>query len=159
MIQLLATPLYNVLEGIYDACRDSVTPVPGSVVYCDLACGYMEHSGIYVGNNRIAHLNGQGHIELVTPEEFIAGTSAINIYVSCHDSVAAGYHSVAQRAKLLIGHQREYNFIMDNCHQFTSGCLSGEYNNNDNFLFMLKQQASNKIGANSWRFWSDSDWR
>ncbi|MNP65712.1 hypothetical protein D3C76_1613310 [compost metagenome] len=66
-------PLYNMLEGIVDACRDSVLPEIGSVVYCDLALGYMDHSGIYVGNGRIAHLAGTGRIELVSPKKFIDG--------------------------------------------------------------------------------------
>jgi len=160
MIQLLSiVPLYNLMESLYDTFKDAVMPVPGSVVYCDLAFGFMEHSGIYVGHNKIVHLNGNGQIELVTPKEFISSTSAMNIYVSCNEYGSTGDHFVAKRARSMIGCQRGYNFIMDNCHQFTSGCLSGNFENSDNFLWMLKMQVSKNIDANSWRFWSDSGWK
>ena len=41
--------------------RDHVQPMPGSVLYCDLWVA-VEHSGIYVGNGEIVHLDGSGHI-------------------------------------------------------------------------------------------------
>ena len=34
---------------IDNVIRDRVEPVIGSILYCDLALGYIEHSGIYVG--------------------------------------------------------------------------------------------------------------
>ena len=37
-----------------------VKPVPGSVVYCDLGFGFIEHSGIYIGNGRIVALERDG---------------------------------------------------------------------------------------------------
>ena len=45
----------------------SVRPAVGSVVYCNLAV-VAEHTGIYVGNNKIVHLNGNGRIEKVSAE-------------------------------------------------------------------------------------------
>ena len=57
---LLTKPVLNMAEGIIDACRDQVQPEIGSVLYCDLAFGYMEHSGIYIGNRQIVHLNEIG---------------------------------------------------------------------------------------------------
>ena len=35
--------------------RDHVQPMPGSVLYCDLWVA-VEHSGIYVGNGKIANI-------------------------------------------------------------------------------------------------------
>ena len=35
--------------------RDQVTPEPGSVLYCDLWVA-VEHSGIYLGDGRIANI-------------------------------------------------------------------------------------------------------
>ena len=48
------------------------------VLYCDLACGFAEHSGIYIGNNQIVELNGGGDIAIVSPKEFIDGGTGVN---------------------------------------------------------------------------------
>ena len=60
--------LLGLVESFIDnEIRDTVYPVMGSVVYCDLAFGHAEHSGIYIGNDQIVHLDGSGDIEIVTP--------------------------------------------------------------------------------------------
>lgn len=150
---LLGRPVGNMLESIVDACRDQVHPTIGSILYCDLAFGYMEHSGIYIGNNEIAHLSGKGNIEVVSPKLFINGGTACHIYVSCQETWSVGSYDVAERAKSMIGRTRDYNFILDNCHQFSAGCLTGDFDNSCNFLWMLKHEAEKKIGADNWRFW------
>lgn len=150
-----------VLSGVTDHIIDNyvranVEPVLGSVVYCDLACT-VEHSGIYVGDGRIAHLNGDGAVELVTREEFMARLGGLNpalsIYVSCAGANAVGDDLVAHRALVMAGTRREYNVILDNCHQFTSGCLTGSFENPDNFWWCLKMTAENELGADTWRVW------
>ena len=152
---LKAGPIGNFAESFVDnVIRDKVTPKPGSVVYCDLAFGYAEHSGIYVGNNRIVHLNSKGKIEKVSPKEFINGTTAISIYVSSSKGSSDGSDSVAERALRMVGREREYNVILDNCHQFSSGCLTGDFENSDNFLWMLKDTAKKQLGSNEWRVWT-----
>lgn len=130
-----------------------VRPVQGSVVYCDLFLGVIEHTGIYIGANRIIHLAGNGKIEMVSPREFMSGTSALNIYVSCHDSCAVGNRRVSERAVMQMGTQRNYNFILENCHQFTSGCLTGDFQTSDTLLRFVKQNACQQLNANSWRKW------
>ncbi len=153
ILNLLIIPAYNLLEGIVDSCRDKVTPKIGSIIYCDLAFGYMEHSGVYIGDNKIVHLSGKGRIEVVSAKEFISGTTACNIYVSCRDSQSVGSANVAQRALSQVGQHRNYNFILDNCHQFTAGCLSGCFNNSCNFLWMLKNESKKNIFSDSWNHW------
>ncbi|HNW16697.1 MAG TPA: hypothetical protein PKM15_08340, partial [bacterium] len=59
--------------------RDCVYPVKGSVVYCDLAFGSAEHSGIYIGNNEIVHLDGSGNVEIVDPKEFLNRLDGFNL--------------------------------------------------------------------------------
>ena len=138
--------------------REKVSsPEIGSIVYCDLMAGYADHSGIYIGNNKIVHLDGSGYVECVTPKQFMArlggfGT-AISIYVSCDDEDAVGSSLVAKRAKEQIGKYRNYNFLLDNCHQFVSGCLHGDFENHHNFLWMLKDEAKLYLGINTWRVW------
>lgn len=154
--------LGNLAESFIDnVIRDTVYPVKGSMVYCDLAFGNAEHSGIYIGGNKIVHLDGSGDIEIVSPKRFLdrlgGFNSAISIYVSCDGDSPVGGSTVAERAKRMIGKCRNYNVILDNCHQFTSGCMSGNFENSDNFLWMLKDTAKSEISANTWRVWKTVD--
>lgn len=154
MVQwLFGIPVCNIVESVVDGCRDAVQPIPGSVLYCDLTFGFTEHSGIYLGNGRIAHLNGKGLIESVDQEEFLDGTTGLSILVSSRDTKAVGSQQVANRARAMLGQRRSYHFILDNCHQFTAGCLTGDFNNKNNFLWMLKDEASATLRANTWREW------
>lgn len=149
----------NLTESFIDnVIRDTVDkPKVGSIVYCDLAAGNAEHSGIYVGYNKIVHLNGDGLIESVTPKQFIdrlgGFNTAISIYVSCNGLKPVGSKEAAKRAKKMVGIRREYNLLLDNCHQFSAGCLSGDFENANNFMWILKKEASKRINANSWRVW------
>lgn len=152
---LFVAPIVNFVESFVDnVIFDKVTPKIGSVVYCDLALGYAEHTGIYIGNNEIVHLNRKGMIETVSPESFIRGTSAISIYVSSYGDRSVGSSAVAERAKAQIGNCREYNVILDNCHQFTAGCLTGDFENSNNFLWMVKDTAREELGSDNWRVWN-----
>ncbi|OTG38592.1 hypothetical protein B7G60_15025, partial [Staphylococcus aureus] len=72
-----------------------------AVVYCDLTLGngIAEHTGIYIGNNEIVHLNRHGFIEAVSPKEFLAAwTTGFNIYVSCQGDSAVGCDEAADFA-------------------------------------------------------------
>ncbi|STQ90839.1 lecithin retinol acyltransferase family protein [Iodobacter fluviatilis] len=154
--------LGNLVESFVDnVIRDTVYPIKGSIVYCDLAFGNAEHSGIYVGNNKIVHLDGSGDIEIVSPKIFLdrlgGFNSAISIYVSCDGDSPVGSNKTAKRAKDMAGSCRDYNFILDNCHQFTSGCISGDFENSDNFLWMLKDTAKSELNASTWRVWETVD--
>ena len=156
MFKLLAPilPVINFAESFIDeVIRDKVEPIKGSVVYCDLAFGFAEHSGIYIGYDEIVHLNSRGDIEIVSPKEFIDGTTAMNILVSCKDTEAVGSREVARRATNMVGKSRDYNFLFDNCHQFTAGCLTGDFEGSDNFLMFVKMQTEKILGADTWRHW------
>ena len=102
---------------------DKVEPEPGCVVYCDLAFGYAEHRGIYVDDGEIVHLNGDGEIERVGAQEFLARLDgfnpAVSIYVSCDENAAPqGGRHIAQRALAQVGQWRDYNVIMDKATSF-----------------------------------------
>lgn len=146
----------HVGEYIIDEMKRRVLPVRGSVVYCDLTLGngIAEHTGIYIGNDKIVHLNRHGFIEAVSPKQFISGpTTGFNIYVSCEGESAVGCDEVADFAELMIGQSRDYNVLIDNCHQFTAGCLIGNSENPNNFLWFLKDEAKKCLGADNWRLW------
>ena len=53
----------------------------------------------------------------------------------------------------MIGKSRKYGVLSDNCHQFTSGCITGDFENEDNLLFRLKGRACNELNVNEWRVW------
>lgn len=153
----------NLIESFIDnVCRDTVSnPAIGSVLYCDIVFGLASHSGIYIGENTIIHLDGDGTVTTATPNEFLDRLEGINtamsIYVSCSDTVAVGSDAVALRSIEAIGNKRDYNLLFDNCHQFTAGCLSGDFEDNAaNFLWMLKMEADTYINADSWRVWNRS---
>ncbi|MGL5040262.1 MAG: lecithin retinol acyltransferase family protein [Aeromonas sp.] len=134
-----------------------VTPKIGSVVYCELFFGLGDHSGIYLGDDQIAHLDGSGQIEVVSTIAFLnrlhGFNSAMSIYVSCHDNNPVGNQTYAERAKNYIGKRRDYHVLLDNCHQFTSGCITGDFENADNYMIMLKSTALKSLGANNWLVW------
>lgn len=98
--------------------KDKVKPKVGSVVHCGLLANKIDHSGIYIGYNKIAHLDGSGKIETVTPEVFLNRLDglnmAISIYVSCKDGKAIGSRIVAENAKRKIGKSVKYNLFNNN---------------------------------------------
>ncbi|MGR6648141.1 lecithin retinol acyltransferase family protein, partial [Avibacterium paragallinarum] len=109
------------------------------------------HSGIYVGNNSVVHLNKHGEIKKVSLSDFIKGTSAITIYVSCCNGKAIGNKKVGNFALSQIGKRTKYNVLLRNCHQFSSSCITGNLDNNDRLLSLLKITARKKLGVNEWR--------
>ena len=137
--------------------KETVKPVKGSVLYCDLG-GVAEHSGIYIGNGKIVHLDGSGQVEIITQEGFLNRLSgfntALSIYVSCsNEGKPIGSINTSDRAIEVAGNRRNYNLILDNCHQFTSGCITGDFENSDNFFWMLKETVEQYYAAYSWRVW------
>ena len=149
---LLGGPLAAIAEVAIAATKNKVYPEMGSIVYCDLALGYAEHSGVHVGAGQIIHLNGKGEIEMVSGEDFVVGNSK-TVYVSSANGEAVGSDAAVARAWEMLGKKRDYNFLIDNCHQFSSGCLNGDFEYHLNFLWMLKDEAKKTIGATEWLLW------
>lgn len=153
-INFLAPIFGNFIESFVDnVFMNKVEPEVGSIIYCDLLFGYAEHSGVYIGDNQIIHLNKYGNVEIVDTFEFTFGTTAMSIYVSCCSKKPRGGEIIAERAKSMLGTSINYNFLANNCHQFTSGCITGDFNNFDNFLWMLKKTAKKYNSVDSWRVW------
>ena len=150
-------PIFNLLESFIDnVCKDQVCPAYGSILYCEISLGYAEHSGVLIDPDHIVHLSGSGNIEAVSPEVFLNGldglNTAISIYASCSEE-AVGGSSIANRAADMVGNSRDYRFLFDKCHQFVSGCVTGDYENTDNLLWMLKRTVSKHLGVDTWRVW------
>lgn len=143
-------------ETIFDTIfNDNVEPGIGALVYCELF--KMEHSGIYLGGNRIAQLNGKGNIEVVSPSSFTDNITTIDrdIFIPVKtDGTPISLYTAAENAKKMIGNKRDYNLILDNCHQFCSGCITGDFDNVDNFLVFTKNTFYNAVYDKvKWQRW------
>ncbi len=56
----------------------------------------------------------------------------------------------------MIGSSTNYNLALNNCHEFTSGCLTGEFDNADNTLWMLEMTIAERLNDGNricWRVW------
>lgn len=151
----ILSPVFNIAQSLTDNLfRKTNGPILGSIVYCDLAFGYAEHSGVYIGDNRIVHRNGKGEVEVVSSRGFLANTTAITIYVSCDSNgQAVGDEEVALQAVSQIGQVGDYELLGENCHQFCSYCLTGDSCNSTSLLSFLKYDAKHYINATQWRAW------
>jgi len=120
----------NTAEHILDNyIFDTVQPIIGSVVYCDfiIAASAIQHSGIYVGNGNIVHLNGDGVVEKVSATEFVSGLMGFkcgsSIYVSCEGTTPVGDSFAADLALSKVGNKYDYRIYKDNCHRFVAECI------------------------------------
>ena len=119
----------------------------------------VEHTGIYIGRNRIVHLEGDGNIRSVSPEEFVARLDGKNpshkIYFAASNDKSLGNTDVAQRARNMRNGFRNYNVLFDNCHQFTCGCLTGKFENPNNFFWMVENEIKLQYAIENfvWQEW------
>lgn len=148
----------KMIDGLINsAIKDLVKPKVGSVVHCGLLANQIDHSGIYVGYNKIVHLDGSGRIEIVSPNTFLDRLDgmnlATNIYVSCRDGKAVASKKAAERARAKIDQKIKYSLTSNNCHMFTSGCLTGDFKNKDNFFSYLEETIEKELDMNEWRVW------
>lgn len=139
-----------------DCSSKQVKPVIGSIVYCRMLGGLAEHSGVYVGKGMVVHLNGFGMVEKVRFNEFVYCMNGLgqshDIYVSSSSSSnkAVGKKRTAERAEEAIGTFKEYDMISENCHQFVSGCITGNFDNGDNLMGFLKHTCKRAFLADRW---------
>ena len=79
--------------------------------------------------------------------------TAFTIYVSGKDSDAVGNNIVSQWALDKVGEKLDYNLLTNNCHRFTSGCLTGNFDNDDVLMCLLKITVRQELGSDSWYAW------
>ena len=132
----------------------SQVPIVGSVLYCNLAFAF-EHTGIYVGDEMVVHLNGDGIVEKVTLQDFTARLEGNNPSRSifCATDIngkSIGSKVVADKALDMIGSYRKYNLVLDNCHCFTYYCLTGRKTNIGSFN-MIQEVLKQRFGLINWR--------
>lgn len=132
--------------------------LPGTVVYCNLAGGLAEHAGICI-DRQIVHLDGSGDIICTSPQTFLARKNgsclAVNIYYAATGKCQPlADPAIARRAKAKAGSHQRYSLWSDNCLGFTLGCITGNFNQHQNFrLGEIESAISDHFGTNDW------DWR
>ena len=128
-------------------------------MYHSMISEQLEHSGIYIGEYKIVSLSSKGKIVEENTSKFIEGPLNSNrlIWVSCRGESPVGDQKVAARARKMVGERRNYNVLWDNCHQFTSGCLTGNFKNADKLFTFLESTVADTLGADNWRIWARDD--
>ena len=112
-------------------------PPAGTPLLVSLALAF-EHTGIYLGGDRVAELNGDGHVKAVSLTRFINGTpdgtwqvrNGTRIFAACdvctRRPLARARSLETARAAIEAGsNQMEYDFAQLNCHLFTAACVLG----------------------------------
>ena len=174
---LIPTGIKAIKYFMDSTLREKVTPVAGSVLYCDLWVA-VEHSGIYVGDGNISNIEVEGMAESAvrrcSPASFTSkSTLGQKIYVSCNKQSAVGDDNVADYANDQVGERSFYGLVLKNCHQFSQKCVeqSSQLTNTswletasamlspdtwEPTIGALKQAARKNLGATKWRLW---DWQ
>lgn len=133
-------------------------PALGAVIYTDLLFGAGEHSGIYVGNKQVVALHGDGQIKKVSLRTFTnhLSYSRDEIYVPYDSEInwSIGSYVAYSRALEAIGENRSYHLLLNNCHQFAAGCVTGDFDNDANFLWILKDIVEDHHESVIWRKWN-----
>lgn len=136
------------------------SPAIGGIVYCNLLSA-AEHSGVYVGNGNIIHLDGNGVIVKTSAQTFIKRLDGWNpartIYTLCKGKEPVGIADAAAYAEGQVGRRVKYSLAKNNCHRFTASCLLGE-ESPVSYLLMgaVKSIHDEIIGKSTGRVWN---WR
>lgn len=156
-------PGYSQSEELVDNyLRKKSKPVIGSIIYCNLgfSTATVEHTAIYIGRGQIVELQGKlkgGKITTVDRRQFLKNRNfaSHSIWVACYGNStrAIGDKLVAQRAKEKVGKSCNYHILQENCHRFTSGCITGNFKNNDILFMNLRDTIRQTWGNYNWRVW------
>ncbi|GGA27355.1 hypothetical protein [Paenibacillus physcomitrellae] len=119
-------------------------PGEGSIVISALYEGLGEYSGIYIGDEQIITLSNKHTPVLMSMEQFSQMHSTrfrSEIYWACRlfNRHAVRFPEAAQRALHTLDNS-SYKTMLINSHQFCSGCLTGNFDNEDIQLSELKKR-------------------
>ena len=132
--------------GIYPSdlfsTEQSAVPTFGSVICCGIG-GVLDHTGIWVGDNTIIELDGNGLIKPISVARFTKERSGKNIFVACDSKAQAlALPKAAERAIEQIYQIKDYHLIDCNCHQFVWQCFSPGDKNITTFKSLNRNLAS-----------------
>ncbi|XQW86406.1 hypothetical protein ACOYR1_06705 [Thalassotalea piscium] len=105
------------------ATQQQVLPKVGAIVCCGIG-GILEHTGIWIEENMIVELDGEGLIKPISPARFTQERSGKHIFIACDSKGQPLCNEIAaQRATQQLFTQRKYHLIENNCHQFIWQCF------------------------------------
>ena len=120
----------------------------GAILKVDLKLN-ADHSGIYLGYGNVAELDGSGKIMVRYLDDFLKGDRSWR----CGENIYAAYdrnnlkfladEKFALRAIESLCQIREYDFSIENCHKFSTGCITGDFDKYVTYLFELEEQIKN----------------
>jgi hypothetical protein len=129
----------------------------GAILMCSLAFGAAEHTGVYIGKGKVAELKGTGEIRSVSLEEFISSTDVRTgryAYAACKKNGDILISEAAViNAKNSLHDYWEYNLLTNNCHKFTAGCITGNFDNLCVAFTFLEQLINFSLGNGSGVRW------
>lgn len=100
-----------------------VKPEIGSIVCCGIG-GVLEHTGIWVGDNTIVEMDGNGLIKPLSAQRFTKERTGKNIFVACDaNAKCLAIEMAAMQAIKKIFKYEKYDMISNNCHQFVWTCF------------------------------------
>ena len=112
-------------------------PPAGTPLLVSLAFAF-EHTGVYLGGNRVAELNGDGHVKAVSLTRFVNGgagdvwsiRNGTRIFAACDERsrrpLASARALATAREAVEEGMLRTgYDLARINCHLFTAACVRG----------------------------------
>lgn len=103
--------------------EQQVKPVAGAIVCCGIG-GVLDHTGIWVGEDTIIELDGNGLIKPVSAQRFTDTRTGKGIFIACDSlGVPLASEMAAYRAVAQIFQVRDYHLLDNNCHQFIWECF------------------------------------
>jgi len=106
------------------ATEQKVKPRIGAIVCCGIG-GILDHTGIWVDDDTIVELDGEGLIKPISVQRFTKERSGKQVFIACDSSaVPLSTELAAQKALAQIFQVRDYHVIDNNCHQFIWQCFS-----------------------------------
>lgn len=100
-----------------------VKPDVGAIVCCGIG-GVLEHTGIWVGDNTIVEMDGNGLIKPVSIQRFTEDRTGKNVFVACDSNAKClSIEIAAMRAIKKVFTFENYDIIDNNCHQFVWQCF------------------------------------
>ncbi|WP_206486399.1 hypothetical protein [Thalassotalea sp. G2M2-11] len=106
--------------------EQKVKPKVGAVVCCGIG-GVLEHTGIWVDDNTIVELDGNGMIKPISVQRFTKERSGKYVFIACDShGIPLACEEAATRALAQIFQVRDYHLIEYNCHQFIWQCFEAD---------------------------------
>ena len=110
----------------YFSTEQRVKPQIGAIVCCGIG-GVLDHTGIWVDDDTIIELDGEGLIKPISVKRFTKERSGKHIFIACDsNALPLACSSAADKAIAQIFQARKYHVLDNNCHQFVWQCFGGE---------------------------------